>query len=262
MSLIVFASAKGAPGVSTTTLALATHWPRPALVVEADLSGSSIIPGYLRGQIHHDRGINHLAIAHNSGALEEDFEAQTLPLDRERPDGPRFVPGLFAASGAPAARELWGPLASHLASFSETDVLVDLGRLDAVRDSREAFLSLADLVLITTSARLPDWFAARQLVQPRVQSLPGGAGSFTNLRCLVIGPGRPYPTADVAGAVGLRAVGSVAWDPDTAAVYSDGAGARTGKYSKSAFAKSITRLTADIDQHLSERADQMIGANR
>lgn len=251
--LITLASVKGAPGTTTTALALATHWPRPVILVEADLAGSSIIPGYLRGQIRHDRGVHQLAIAHHRGSLEAELGSQLLPLDAARPQGPQFLPGLFSASSSPAARELWGPLASHLAGLGEVDTLVDLGRIDPVRDDREVFVTLADLALVVTSSRLPDWWAARQLVSQRTAQLGGANPAFSNLRSLVVGPGRPYSAGDVAGALGAAAVDPVEWDPVVAAAYSDGTEVAARTYAKSAFTRSVHGLIASIEASIAQR---------
>jgi len=63
MAVVAFASAKGAPGVTTSVLALAFAWHRPALVVEADMAGSSsVLSGFLRGGTDHSRGIVGLSI--------------------------------------------------------------------------------------------------------------------------------------------------------------------------------------------------------
>lgn len=43
MAVITVTSANGAPGVTTTALALALAWPRPCLLVEADVAGGSSI---------------------------------------------------------------------------------------------------------------------------------------------------------------------------------------------------------------------------
>ena len=42
MGLLAVASAKGSPGVTTTSMLLAALWPRPSLVAECDASGGSI----------------------------------------------------------------------------------------------------------------------------------------------------------------------------------------------------------------------------
>lgn len=54
MAMITLVSASGAPGVTSTALALASSWPRPVLLVEADPSGSSaLLAGFWRGSRDH-----------------------------------------------------------------------------------------------------------------------------------------------------------------------------------------------------------------
>lgn len=49
MAIVYLTSATGAPGVSTLATALTLHWPRPALLLEADTSTTShLIPGTCR----------------------------------------------------------------------------------------------------------------------------------------------------------------------------------------------------------------------
>ena len=64
MALITLCSIKGAPGVTTTALAMTMTWPRPALLVEADSSGgSAIMAGLLRGQVSQERSLLSLTMA-------------------------------------------------------------------------------------------------------------------------------------------------------------------------------------------------------
>jgi len=92
MSIISLTSAKGAPGVSTTALAMALSWPRPVILIEADVAGSSsYLAGYLQGQTPHDRGLVDLAMANRGGDLIGVIHTNSLPL----PGGhtARLVPG-------------------------------------------------------------------------------------------------------------------------------------------------------------------------
>ena len=43
MALIAVAADKGAPGVTTTALALAAVWPRPVLLAECDPAGGDLV---------------------------------------------------------------------------------------------------------------------------------------------------------------------------------------------------------------------------
>lgn len=258
--LVAILSAKGAPGVTSTALAMAVHWPRPVYMLEADISGSSAIAGYLRGAYPHDRGVVQLAMAHNAGALtDQEIESQTIALD---PAGhARLIPGVITAAKAPAAREIWGPLASELAAYQSVDTIVDIGRLSTSRDDRDSILAVADLVLVATSSRLADVWITRQFVAHRLANTPDATHELTNLRSLTIGPGRPYDADYVAQSVGLQSAGSITWDVSTAAVYSDGA--RTPiKYAKTKYAKAVDKLVTTVDQQISDRRAQIQGATR
>src|SRR3954463_12043197 len=48
--LIALCSAKGAPGVTTSGLALTLAWPRPVLLAELDPAGGDVLAGYGRGE--------------------------------------------------------------------------------------------------------------------------------------------------------------------------------------------------------------------
>ena len=68
MTVIALTSAKGSPGVTTTALALAWAWPQVApgrrvLVVDADMAGGDLAPGYLRGAVSSTDGVLGLAAA-------------------------------------------------------------------------------------------------------------------------------------------------------------------------------------------------------
>ena len=63
MAIITLVSASGAPGVTTTALALAVRWPRPVMLVEADpRGGSSILAGFFKGTIDQP-GLLQLVVA-------------------------------------------------------------------------------------------------------------------------------------------------------------------------------------------------------
>src|SRR5919202_5998660 len=86
MAVLAFANAKGAPGVTTSVLALAFAWHRPALVVEADMAGSSsILSGFLRGSTDHSHGLVGLSIAaRQHGFTDRVLWEQCLQLGEER----------------------------------------------------------------------------------------------------------------------------------------------------------------------------------
>ncbi|WP_298462064.1 hypothetical protein [uncultured Cellulomonas sp.] len=254
MALIALASAKGAPGVTTAALALAMVWPRSVLLVEADLAGTSVMPGYYRALVPHDRGLHQLAIAHSHGDLtDRELWDQTMALDQT--DTQRaFLPGILKPRSAASLRDLWGPLASHLAALEAggVDVIVDLGRIQA-REDREPLLTVADLVLLTTSSRLPDVVMTQAIAADRVSS---STRAVTNLALLVVGPGRPYTEQQIAKHVGLTSVGTLAWDQVSAQVLSVGT-RPTGQFTKSPLMRTATTVADQIGQHITQRRDQL-----
>jgi hypothetical protein len=63
MALIVLLSPGGAPGVTTTALALTLAWPGKAVLAECDRSGGAVLAGLWGGTVPADqRGLLHLAL--------------------------------------------------------------------------------------------------------------------------------------------------------------------------------------------------------
>lgn len=257
MALVALANAKGSPGTTTTALVLALRWPRPVLLVEADLAGSSVLAGYFRGQVPQDRGLSRLALAHSHGDLEGALWEQTLPLVEGNQDR-KLLPGIAGPHAAPAVANLWNALANQLVALERggMDVLVDLGRVGpvgggATREDREPVLRLADQVLLTTGSRLPDIAVTRELVRARTSVVDAAAGDLTNLAVLTIGPGRPYQAGEIAATLGLASAGAIAWDPVNAEVLSVGAvpGRRWN-------GSSLVRSAAPVIDTVTERVEQ------
>jgi hypothetical protein len=158
MAVLAFASAKGAPGVTTSVLALAFAWHRPVLVVEADMTGSSsILSGFLRGGTDHSRGLVGLSIAaRQHGFTDHRLWEQCLQLGDER----YLLPGIADPAQAAALTTAWPPLATILAGLETAgvDVLVDAGRLGTAYPPAP-LLRTADAVVLVTGTRLPDVYA-------------------------------------------------------------------------------------------------------
>lgn len=113
-----FASATGAPGVTTTALAAALHWPEPALLIEADTSKTTdVMVGYFRGQLPHSSGLAGLlerpGDIHASALLE-----QSLPLTEE--SYPKVTPGFTSLAAGQSAIALWKNLPGALLRAPES----------------------------------------------------------------------------------------------------------------------------------------------
>ena len=157
MSLFTLCSATGAPGVTTTALALGWVWPlvhpdRRNLVVDADVSGSGILPGYTQAGVPAGGGVLALAAARRVGTAEEIVE-HAVALD---PDARRFVlTGLSATTQARPLGPVWQSLADAAPSLgaASTDVLVDLGRLGH-RYEPTPLIEQADTVVVVLGSTL------------------------------------------------------------------------------------------------------------
>jgi hypothetical protein len=133
MTVIGMFSDKGSPGVTTLALSLASVWPRPVTLVEADPAG-----GDLARRLTDASGRPALASEPNvmtlAAAARRDVDAipsllwthaQPLPSGDA---GATVVPGLETPEQGAAMTDLWAPLGAVLRA-ADLDVLVDLGRI-------------------------------------------------------------------------------------------------------------------------------------
>ena len=151
-TLVGLASVKGSPGVTSTSLALAAAWPRPAVLLEADPAGGDLTfrtRAAHGGVLYARRSILSLAAAARAGS-----PAPTLVLEHSQrlSCGVDVVPGFTTASQSHGLANLWSDLGAACQA-SSVDVIVDLGRLDG----RSPLLPLArsvDLLLMVAAATL------------------------------------------------------------------------------------------------------------
>lgn len=184
MTTIALGSVKGAPGVTTTVLAIAAVWPehRPLVVVEADPDGGVLAA---RRALGFDPGLVGLAASCRRGST--DVSAHSQPLS----DSVRLVvaPSTAAqvrASLAAAGRDLWPALTS------DSDVVFDCGRLTLASPAIE-LAACADHTLVLARPTLEDIALVRDRIAPlrSVGITP---------RIVLIDDG-PYRTDEVGAAV-------------------------------------------------------------
>jgi len=276
MAVLALTSAKGAPGVSTTALAMTLLWPRSALLAECDPAGSSVLAGYLRGSIDHSHGLLGLALAQRHDDLERALWSQTVPLTTtttgpgqlspgQSGSGPAapgqrwLLPGLSDTAQAPSTAPLWGPLGSLFSSLERagTDVLVDAGRLGAAH-APTPLLRQADLVLLVMGTGLPAVAAARaRLAVLRDQlAITATAGSTSGLALLLVGEGRPYTAREITGALGVPVLAALPWDPASAQVLSVGA-APSRRFDSSALVRSTRAAISASQDLIGRRRDRL-----
>jgi MinD-like ATPase involved in chromosome partitioning or flagellar assembly len=196
MSLIALMSSKGAPGVTTASLALAAVWPRRVLVAECDPAGGDLAARWER--LTPTPGLLTLASAARRRLEPADVwrHAQSLP----GPGGEIAVlPGPLRAAQAAGMGRLWSSLGAALAGIPDADVLADCGRTVPGQPNAELVLQ-AD---VTVAIAHP---TTAGVVHLRDQ-LAGFAESGARTVVVTLGE-RPYARAEVEAA--LRAQGIAA----------------------------------------------------
>lgn len=257
MAIIALCSLNDAPGVTTLALGLSLTWHRPTMLIEADTSRStSILAGYLRGSVPHEKSIINLAVAtRGRDAISPDqIIGQKYELQEDR----LLIPGLPDAVGASALSQVWGSLGSSAATFERAnmDVFFDLGRL-SVNDPRTSLLTMADATIIVARPTLPS-FAA---VQSRIGGILDGLaahGVADNLRIVLaeFSDGPQLPSKEFGTAAGAPVLGRIPWDPKPAQVFSTGEAKPRG-FEKSKYMRSLGAVQGSILTMITERRQKL-----
>ena len=216
MALFTLVSASGAPGVTTTALALAVGWPRPVTLVEADpRGGSSILAGFFKGTVDQP-GLLQLVLAHRQGQLAAALPSLLMPIDASQA---HLLAGTRSHDQAVGLDGLWTPLLQVLRGLggkTGQDVIVDAGRLGADGCPMPLVVG-ADTTVLVVGSSLPAVAGARSWAASLRERTSGHLG------LLVVGEGRPYSAREVARALSVPLLGTIESAPGHAAVYSDGA---------------------------------------
>jgi MinD-like ATPase involved in chromosome partitioning or flagellar assembly len=237
VSAIAVGAVPGAPGATTTVLALAAVWPadRRLLVVEADPDGGVLAAR--RGLTSH-RGLVG-AVASLLRGRRADEHTQPLGDTVEVMVAPTGAEQLRATLTAMDG-DRWSALLSDDGSTTPgRDVIVDCGRLHAGSPTVDA-ARRADVALLVTRPRL-DQVA---LLQARVPALRLAG---VDPRVVLIDDG-PYTAQEVAVAAGVRIAGVLPRDPRTAAALNgERARQRLGRSRLLRGARQLVGEIADVD---------------
>ncbi|CAM5303058.1 hypothetical protein KAURM247S_06495 [Kitasatospora aureofaciens] len=166
MAVIAVVGGPGAPGATTTALALLLAWPlrpgRRILLVEADPDGGAVLAGALEGRVEAVYGLRNLAVADRRGLLAQTIWEQLIDLSPEGNAERLLLPGLTDPAQAPGLAYTWEPLAELLHGIEQQgyDVIVDLGRSGATGTSA-VLARRADVVAVTVRSTLRGLSAAR-----------------------------------------------------------------------------------------------------
>lgn len=259
MSTILLLSYSGAPGVSTAAMALTMTWPRSSLLIEADVTRySAAMPGYLRASVPHSIELGELSVmSSTTGSLDiNQLWSQTLSLAVDRQASTidrRLLPGFSNPNAAAGMDRLWGQLAAAAGSLDSGgyDTIIDAGRW-LPNDPRAALLDTVDMVVVLMRPTLPDVIAAhRPIDQLRARLAAQGRENRITIFLTQIPAGARMTSSEIHKALGVAPLGTIAWDPRAASVFSDGE--RLAKRVESTpYGRSIGMLSAALRMRLGE----------
>jgi hypothetical protein len=151
MALIAVAADKGAPGVTTTALALAAVWPRPVLLAECDPAGGDLVyrlPAADGGRLDPRCGLLSLAVAARRGLRPQQIWEHAQKLN----GGLDVLAGVTNADQGAGLNLLWGPVGRVLAANPEADVIADCGRLGVDGPLYDLLAEASQIVLVTRAS--------------------------------------------------------------------------------------------------------------
>lgn len=214
--LLALASAKGAPGTTTSAHVLAAVWPAPVLLVDADPAGSDLLYR-LRTEgglpLDSERGLLSLAAAvrNNPGAAVEEH---TTVVE----GGLDVLLGMPRPEQATAIASNWGAIAARLRT--RRDVLCDVGRLVPGSPSLPIAMS-ADLLLLVTRPGVDAYAHLRDRLR-WILTETAHRAERPDLGVLLIAPWKQRHEADDltrllhSGGVDVPVVGTLALDDGAA----------------------------------------------
>jgi MinD-like ATPase involved in chromosome partitioning or flagellar assembly len=231
MTAVAIGSVKGSPGATTTVLAMAATWPadRKVLVIEADSDGGVVAA---RCRLRLEPGISTLAAAWRHSPDPTALSRHTQAL-------PGGVPAVVAPSDPDQATRALAVVAQR---FDETleqldvDVLIDVGRLRTSSPTRP-IVDAASQILVVARPRLDELQAAA----PRLRAL---RHAQLPVSLLLIGE-RPYSADEVATALDVPVLGTVADDPAAAGMFG-GLGGSEQKLRRSHLVRSVRGLIEQL----------------
>ncbi|MPY30120.1 hypothetical protein FNH09_01945 [Streptomyces adustus] len=226
MAVIALAGCSGAPGVTTSALALLLSWPlepgRNMVLAECDPDGGAVLHGLLQGTLGDRYGLRNLSVAARKGEFSDAFWRQLIDLSsedgaQESPRNRLLLPGITDPSQSASLGQAWKMLAQMFRGIeaeSGHDVLIDLGRRGAYGPSGTlAEHADATFVVVRNTLR------CLQAAEGRVRALEERVG---DVGVLVINEG-PYPAGEVQRVLQVPVIATLPYAPDDARVLSDGA---------------------------------------
>jgi hypothetical protein len=248
MALIAVAADKGAPGVTTTAVALGAVWPRPVLLAECDPSGGDLLyrlPAAGGARLDSRRGLLSLAVAARRGLQP----AQVWEHAQKLHGGLDVLVGVAAAEQGAGLELLWGPVGRVLAALPQADVIADCGRL-GVDGPVYDLLAQASSIVLLSGASLAEVVRLRERAASVAAALQRRGRARVVTDVVIVADYKDFKTviADVGQALQqsgapARVVGGIAYEPKSAEQLR---GEWSGRLDKSMFVRTARAIAADL----------------
>jgi MinD-like ATPase involved in chromosome partitioning or flagellar assembly len=248
MGLIVVAADKGAPGVTTTALALAAVWPRSVLLAECDPAGGDLayrFPAADGQRLDPRRGMLSLAVTVRHGIQPGQVWEHTQKLH----GGIDVLLGVTNAEQGASLSMFWGQLGRVLAAVPQADVIADCGRLGTDGPAID-LLAEASQVILLTRAEVGEVIRLRDRAVALAAAIEKrGRRGFT-ADVVVIADQKNFK-AELAevdqvlsqGMAPARVFGGIAFDPRAAGLLR---GPWGGKLDKSLLVRSVREIAGQV----------------
>lgn len=248
MALIVIAADKGAPGVTTTALALAAVWPRPVLLAECDPAGGDLafrFPGADGERLDSRRGMLSLAVAARRGLQPGQVWEHTQKLH----GGIDVLVGVTNADQGTGLSMFWGQFGRALAAVPQVDVIADCGRLGTDGPATD-LLAEASAVLLLTRPEVGEVVRLRDRVVALAAAIEkrGRRGFVADVAVIADLKNLQTALAELAqvmhqGRAPARMIGGIAADPRAAGLLR---GQWGGKLDKSLLIRSVREIAGRL----------------
>ena len=248
MALIAVAADKGAPGVTTASVALAAVWPRPVLLAECDPAGGDLVyrlPAADGGRLDPRRGLLSLAVAARRGLQPHQVWEHAQKLR----GGLDILGGVGGAEQGAGLELLWGSVGRVLAAVPQADVIADCGRV-GVDGPVYDLLAQASTVILLTRVSLGEVIRLRDRVSVLAAALQRRGRPAGRVGVVVITDYKNFGAAIAEvgqalrqGGAAARVVGGLAYEPKSADQLR---GEWSGKLDKSMFIRTARAIAGDL----------------
>ncbi|MCL3862056.1 hypothetical protein [Actinotalea sp. K2] len=213
MSLVSLCSVTGSPGVTTTAMAMGTVWPvvtgRRVVVLDADASGSGVLPGYLRGAVPSAGGV--LRLAATGARTAQTLLEHCVAWDEDH--SRLLLVGVTTSVEARGLGGLWHTVTDLVPDLDQlgVDLVADVGRLEHVSEPTP-LLERAGSAVVVTRPTLGGVLAASAGLE-RLRTLRGPVRATS---AMLVGERRPYSADEVRHELGVDRLPVLSWDPRAA----------------------------------------------